>query len=65
MTIYVHKITTAIIFGYFDAILKECIGNRLNFQVDNGRRIIFFRYVDKWMDKWLIPDHLNPPPKFS
>ena len=45
MTIYVHKITTAIIFGYFDAILKGSIGKTLKFLLDNGRNYIFFRYV--------------------
>ena len=45
MAIYVHKSTTAIIFGYFDGILKECIGKTLKFLFDNGREFIFFRHV--------------------
>ena len=36
MTKYVHKMTTAIIFEYFDAILKECIENTLKFLLDNA-----------------------------
>ena len=45
MTIYVHKITTAIIFGYIDVILKELFGKTLTFLLDNGRKFIFFCYV--------------------
>ena len=45
MTIYVHELTTAIIFGYFDAILKEFVGKPLKFLLDNGRNFISFRYV--------------------
>ena len=45
MTISVHELTTAIIFGYFDAILKEFIGKSLKFLVGNGRNFVFFRYV--------------------
>ena len=43
--IYVLELTTAIIFGYFEAILKECIGNTLKFLWYNGRNLIYFRYV--------------------
>ena len=43
--LYVHELTTSIIFGYFDAILKECIGMALKFLLDNGENFIFFRYV--------------------
>ena len=28
-----HELTTAIIIGYFDAILKECIGKTLNLEM--------------------------------
>ena len=42
---YVHKLAIAIIFGYFDAILKECIGQTLKFLLDNGKNFIFFLYV--------------------
>ena len=41
--IYVHKHTTATTVGYFDAILKECIGNTLKLLCDEGRNFIFFR----------------------
>ena len=44
-TIYVHELTTAITFGYFDAILKEFVGKPLKFLLDNGRHFISFRYV--------------------
>ena len=45
MTIYVHELTTAIIYCYFDSILKECMGKTLKFLLDNGRNFTFFRYV--------------------
>ena len=44
MVTYVHELTTATIFGYFDATLKECIENILKSMWDAGR-IFFFRYV--------------------
>ena len=31
MPVYVHELTTAITFGYFDAILKDSIRNTLKF----------------------------------
>ena len=42
---YVHKITTAIKFGYFEAILKESIENTFKFLLDNGIKFIYSRYV--------------------
>ena len=45
IAIYVHKLTTSIMFEYFDAILKECIGKTLNFLLDNSENFIFFHYV--------------------
>ena len=45
MTIYEHELTTAIIFGYFELILKECIGKSSTFLLDNVGNLIFFRYV--------------------
>ena len=41
----VHDLTTVIKFGYFDTILKECIGKTLKFLLDNGRVFIIFCYV--------------------
>ena len=38
-----HELTAGITFGYFDAILKECIGNTLKFLWDNDRNLIFSR----------------------
>ena len=45
MTIHVHDLTPGIIFGYFDAISKECIGKTLKSLLDNGTNFTCFRYV--------------------
>ena len=42
MAIYVHELATATVFGYFDATLKECIGNILKSMWDAGRIFLFF-----------------------
>ena len=39
MIMYVHELTTAILLGYFNAILKECIGKTL------WQKFYIFRYV--------------------
>ena len=38
MAIYVNELAAAIVLGYFDATLREYIGNTLKFRGDNGRK---------------------------
>ena len=76
MKIHVPELTTAIIFGYLDAILKECIRKSMKFLLDNGRNFIFSGYVTG--NFWHPPspeifvtvchgsrDPFPPPPLFS